>query len=454
MRLLVLLASLACLASLAAAAGAAPAPAAARPVFVVTGGGWGHGVGMSQWGALGQARAGRTHAQILATYYSGTKLSSTAPRTVRVLVVPSAKALTVGSEQPVRARDAAGAVVELPAGETALGPKLEVGADGRRKRLRSPVLLQAVGGGPLELEGTTYRGQLRVTSDGTALQVVNVVGLEPYLQGVVPGEMPRGWPLEALKAQAVAARTYAIVSLVKGKPFDLYSDWRSQVYYGVDEESPSTTRAVRETRGQVLTYDGLPAQTLYFSSSGGRTRSAVDAYGTDLPYLVAVDDPWDDVAGNPNHRWDPVALGDVKLAAALGAGGRIVDVATELGTDGRPVTVTFTSASGALTRLSARDVRTKLRLRSTSFRLGVLRLDPPRAPADGEPYRLEGLARDVTDPRLERRVADGSWQAARKVAVRPDGTFVLLVRPGVTTTYRLTGDGVPGPLVTVAAAGS
>ena len=87
---------------------------------------------------------------------------------------------------------------------------------------------------------------------------MNAVGLELYLQGVVPGEMPRGWPLEALKAQAVAARTYALASIVKGKSFDLYSDWRSQVYYGVEEESTATTRAVRETRSRILTFGGLP----------------------------------------------------------------------------------------------------------------------------------------------------------------------------------------------------
>jgi stage II sporulation protein D len=289
-----------------------------------------------------------------------------------------------------------------------------------------------------------------VLSDGTTLQAINVVGLEPYLQGVVPGEMPRGWPLEALKAQAVAARTYATVSLVKGKPFDLYSDWRSQVYYGVEEEAPSTTRAIRETRGQILTYEGLPAQALYFSSSGGRTRSAIDAYGTDVPYLVAVDDPWDDVPGNPNHRWAPTALGDVKLAAALKLAGRVVDATTTLGTDGRPVDVTFTTAAGIVTKLTARDVRTRLGLRSTSFRIGVLRLDPLQAPTGGRPYRLEGLARDVDEPRLEKRAADGSWQQARKIAAREDGSFRVFVRPGVTTTYRLTGTGVAGPLVTVA----
>jgi stage II sporulation protein D len=314
------------------------------------------------------------------------------------------------------------------------------------------VLLQAVDGAPLAAQGTSYRGQLRVISDGKSLQVVNLVGLEPYLQGVVPGEMPRAWPLEALKAQAVAARTYAMVSLVKGKPFDLYSDWRSQVYYGADEESPSTTRAIRETRGQILTYDGLPAQTLYFSSSGGRTRNALDAYGTDIPYLVAVDDPWDGVAGNPNHRWEPAALGDVKLAAALGLPGRVVDAQTALGADGRPISVQFATAAGVVANLTAREVRSRLGLRSTSFRVGVLRLEPLEAPPAGEPYRVEGLARDVDEPRLEKRSPDGSWLQARRITARPDGTFRVFVRPGVTTTYRLTGTGVAGPLVTVAGA--
>jgi stage II sporulation protein D len=261
--------------------------------------------------------------------------------------------------------------------------------------------------------------------------------------------MPGNWPLEALKAQAVAARTYALAGLVQGRPFDLYSDWRSQVYYGVEEEASAPTRAVRETRGQILTFEGLPAQTVYFSSSGGRTRSALDVYGTDVPYLVAVDDPWDEVEGNPNHRWQPVALTGVKLAAALKLPGRIVDATATVGTDGRPTAVAFTAATGAVTRLTARELRTRLGLRSTSFRIGVLRLDPLQAPATGQAYRVEGLARDVDEPRLERMIADGSWVQARRIAPRPDGSFRVFVRPGVTTIYRLTGTGTAGPLLTV-----
>ena len=81
----------------------------------------------------------------------------------------------------------------------------------------------------------------------------------------------------------------------------------------------------------MLTFGGLPAQALYFSSSGGRTSSALDVYGTDVPYLVAVDDPWDDVTGNPNHRWQPVAMTGAKLAAALKLPGQVVDAMATAG---------------------------------------------------------------------------------------------------------------------------
>ncbi len=445
---LFILAALAVAATASATTPAAQAPP--RSVFVVDGGGWGHGVGMSQWGAYGQSLKGRTYAQILATYYQGTTLEQTTPRTVRVLVVPKTKTLRIASQTPFRIKDGAGVVHGLPAGELTLGPRLELDVDGALTPLLGPLTVVPGGASPLVVQGTGYRGRLTVTSDGKTLQVVDAVGLELYLQGVVPGEMPHGWPLEALKAQAVAARTYALVSSIKGKPFDLYSDWRSQVYYGVEEETASTTRAVRETRGQILTFDGLPAETVYFSSSGGRTRSAIDVYGVDVPYLVAVDDPWDDVPGNPNHRWQPVAVTGTTLAETLKLPGRVVDATVMLGTDGRPTAATFTTAGGAAKTISARDLRSKLALRSTSFRFGVLRLDTPQPPAGAEPFRLEGLARDVDEPELERLTVDGSWVSARRITPRRDGSFRVLVRPGVTTTYRLTGTGVAGPMLTIA----
>src|SRR5262245_42906159 len=175
------------------------------PLFVLDGGGWGHGVGMSQWGAYGQALEGRTHAQILSTYYPGTSLEPTQPRSVRVLVVASTKTARLSSDAGLRIRDAAGKAHDLAPGEVTIGPRLAVDVDGERTALPGPLTISSIGGGPIELQGTGYRGRITLSSDGKTLQAINLVPLELYLQGVVPGEMPRGWPLEALKAQAVAA---------------------------------------------------------------------------------------------------------------------------------------------------------------------------------------------------------------------------------------------------------
>ena len=117
--------------------------------------------------------------------------------------------------------------------------------------------------------------------------------------------MPANWPAEALKAQAVAARTYAIVSLAagrkKGQAWDVYADTRSQVYDGLGGEAPETSQAIDDTSGQVLTFDGTPAQTMYFSSSrrphAERARRVRHRHA--VPRSVA--DPWDDAS--PNHAW-------------------------------------------------------------------------------------------------------------------------------------------------------
>ena len=105
--------------------------------------------------------------------------------------------------------------------------------------------------------------------------------------------MPKEWPAAALQAQAVAARSYALASIVKNRDFDLYADPRSQMYYGVAAESPATTAAVKATKGEILTYGGKVATTFYYSSSGGRTASSEDVFGLALPYLQSRPDPWD-----------------------------------------------------------------------------------------------------------------------------------------------------------------
>lgn len=447
---LVLLATLVTALVVGASTAAAPAP---PTVFVLTGGGWGHGVGMSQWGAYGQAKAGRTYSQILAHYYTGTELGA-APKKpasrLRVLVADAVATATIASAVPFSVEDGAGKAYDLPAGAIGVGPDLAlpVGVGGAAKELPGPLFVRPGKGGMLTIGDKGYRGELRVAKAAKRLQLVNVVPLESYLLGVVPGEMPKDWPLEALKAQAVAARTYAIANLVKGKPFDLYSDWRSQVYYGIASEAPGTTRAVRETRGEILTFAGAPAQALYFSSSGGRTRSAVDVYGNETPYLVGVEDPWD--AASPHHRWEARAFTGAQLAKAFGLSSAVVDVTTTPGRQGRPAQLVLTTAAGRVVETRLNDVRARLGLKSPSFRLGMLRLlaQEPATKA-GVPVTLRGVARDVDGALLERRTSAGAWVTAARLTVAADGTFAVTLRPKATTVVRLSGDGLPGPSLTV-----
>jgi stage II sporulation protein D len=141
-----------------------------------------------------------------------------------------------------------------------------------------------------------------------AFDLVNVVGLDDYLLGVVPREMPASWgddSLAALVAQAVAARSYALATLKPTANYDLFDDDRSQVYGGVAAEDPRTTRAVQSTRGTVLTYDGAVITAFFFSTSGGRTEDVQNVFRSGpRPYLVSVPDPYDRIS--PYHDWpDP-----------------------------------------------------------------------------------------------------------------------------------------------------
>ena len=441
------------LVALLVAAATVSAPAAPTPAtaFVLAGGGWGHGVGMSQWGAFGQAKAGRAYKEILGTYFPGTALGApagTVPEKVRVLVGDGIASVAVTSTAPLVAVDGAGKRYRLGVGVTVDRTlELPVGKEGAAKAVPPPLTLQPTGGASLVSGGKTYRGTFEVSRSGARLQLVNRVSLEAYLLGVVPGEMPKEWPLEALKAQAVAARTYAVRGLVEGRSFDLYSDWRSQVYYGVGSEAPAATRAVRETRGQILTYEGKPAQVFYFSSSGGRTLSALDVFGTDVPYLVSVDDPWDEAS--PNHRWASQLLSGAQVAKRFGLTGVVADASLVPGTPGKPAVLRLTTAAGGTSEARLSDVRARLGLKSTGFRLGVLRLDPPAARVAAGALVLTGVAKAVETPVVEQRAASGAWTTAKRIEPSPTGEFKVRLKIAATTAYRLSAAGLAGPAVTV-----
>ena len=166
-----------------------------------------------------------------------------------MLLAEGRPAVTVSSTAPFTAVDATGATFKLPKGalSSALGSRGALRLQAPRRR-RPPLVVRPGKKAVLALDGKHYRGKLELVPQGGFLRVVNVAPLESYLQGVVAGEVPYSWPAEALKAQAVAARSYALANLVKGKPFDLYSDVRSQVYLGVAGEKPSHDEGGRGDR--------------------------------------------------------------------------------------------------------------------------------------------------------------------------------------------------------------
>lgn len=334
--------------------------------FVFTGHGYGHGVGMGQWGAQGFAQHGWTYDKILAHYYTGTTLGPAPVTRIRVLLVSGRSSVTISSPAPFTATDAGGKV-RLPAGTVTLGSDLTITADGRTRALRSPVRFEP-GAEPLSFD-RAYRGAMVVQAVGGSLSVVNDVRLEDYVAAIVPHEMPSTWNLEALKTQAVAARTYAMVMRKPGTYYDFRSDPIGQAYEGVEEEDPRTTAAVQATAGQIVLYGGKPAVTFYSSSSGGRTAALDDVFsgnGPDYPYLVPVDDPYDAIS--PYHDWGPVVFAAEDLAAKLGLPGPPTGLKVRPTASGR-VDVLVARGPGWTKEISGPTVRTSLGLRSTWFRV-------------------------------------------------------------------------------------
>ena len=425
-----------------------PPSAYGEAVFLVSGRGYGHGVGMSQYGAYGQALAGRTYDRILAHYYTGTALGKAGRKEVRVLLAEGRRAVTISSSLPFFAVDATGATYRLPKGPLTVRPDLSIPSEAGLAPATQPLVFRPAKKASLALDGRLYRGKLELVPQAGFLRVVNVVALESYIQGVVAGEMPYSWPAEALKSQAVAARSYALASLVKGKPFDLYSDVRSQVYLGVAGEKPSTTKAVTDTTGQVVLYGGKVATTYYFSTSGGKTASAADVFGFSVPYLVSRPDPWDKIS--PYYRWGPVLLGARTVQAKLGADARVTDVRGNATPSGRIRSVTVDTTTGS-EQVPATVVRTALGLRSTWVTIGVLRLDRPAVGAIvfGSSARLTGVGRGLENLKLASSPDGVTWSPV--VTLTPDaaGALTFDVKPVRTTRYRLETEGGASPALLV-----
>lgn len=363
--------------------------------WTIKGHGYGHGHGLSQYGAQGAALRGLKYSKILSFYYPGTKFASVKGR-VRVLISDDwSSDLQVRPQRGLRIRDlrdraswrlpARGGInrwrlAAVPDGTTAVQYHNDSGwhrwhvpdgrgtfrSDGEFYAHRAVTLL--VPGGS-DVVGQRYRGALRSVRPypgASARDTVNLVSMDQYVQGVVPNEMPASWKQQALRSQAVAARTYAAWQRAQNpdRYYQICDTTACQVYGGVGAEQASTNTAAQATAGKMLTYRGDPAFTQFSASSGGWTASG------GMPYLPAKRDPYDNFAANPVHDWS-VRVSVGSLERAHPEIGRLVDVRVTRrdgnGAWGGRVGQVVLEGSSGKAYMTGEDFRWQFGLRSTWF---------------------------------------------------------------------------------------
>jgi SpoIID/LytB domain protein len=454
---------------------AAPAEAA-KTTFTIKGAGFGHGVGMSQYGAMGYAKHGWDYKQILGHFYTDTSLGVLdQAREVRVLLQSgtgtasfsgasraAGQTLSTGKTYSVRAR--AGGQVEL------LGPR-----GGSLATVAAP--LRATGPGLLRLLGRagngrangSYRGALEFRP-GTlgGINSINAVGVDAYVKGVIPLESPASWPIEALKAQAVAARTYALTTSKGGIGWEQYPDTRSQVYGGAGAEVASTNAAADATAGQLVTYQGTPVPTYFFSTSGGRTE---DVENTTLgdepePWLRSVEDKYDSVS--PKHRWGPYRMSYAAARAKLGAlvKGRFKGIKVLRRGSSPRIVAAKVIGSGGRTRVDGATLRARFGLYDSWIYFTAIKTRPTTPPVEPNPETggstpepvvarvksIAGLAGQVLPAHKGSRLSvqrhtGGRWVDVAQVQAGRDGRYAV----GLPSTgrYRVVYRGDAGPAVRV-----
>jgi stage II sporulation protein D len=363
--------------------------AAARADYVIDGRGFGHGVGMSQYGAYGYAlREGRDFRWILGHYYPGTSVGRVVSARMRVVLRDTRVPKLCGA---TRARAAGGRSIRLRDTRTyafsasGAGKLRVVDMSSGRTRAKLTAPVRVTGGASTCVRGEaingvrngSYRGTMRIERwEGRRLLAVNDLGVESYLWGVVTAEMPASWAPEALKAQAVVARSSALRNRRSDRVFDLYPDTRSQVYRGIAGETAAAIAAARGTRALAVRYGVEIAQTFFHSTSGGRTAGYVEGFGggLEVPYLRPVEDAHDDIS--PVHTWQ-VRLTDRDMERKLKEVrlGVLEDVkVTATGETGRVSEVAVVGDEGTI-GISGQELRRLLELRSHWF---TIRREPSR----------------------------------------------------------------------------
>lgn len=366
-----------------------PPPPPPPPTITFYGRGFGHGVGLSQYGARGRALAGQDAATILGHYYAGTTLGAADPtRLVRILVLSGFKP-TASSPLRLYGRGAPwtidGIDATFPKDASLRVTKTSTGLRIVIRDAAGRVLLDRTTAGSLRIRAgatsagriqlwskpgfhDTYRGVIRLRSTSAGVSAINETQLDLYLRGVVPAEMPYSWPGEALKAQAIAARSYAVRRLHPSSgTFDLYDDTRSQVYRGSLGERAATSAAIVATAGQVLMSGTTVANALFHSTGGGATEHNENVFVSNAGTIVAgpaaylrgsadrADDGTSYDADAPRATWQTAAYTLDQLSVVFGADTRTnVGTLTALdlsnrGVSGRLVSVTLTGSGGTRT---------------------------------------------------------------------------------------------------------
>jgi SpoIID/LytB domain protein len=370
---------------------------AGGPTFAIGGRGWGHGLGMSQWGAKGLADGGKTGKQILAHFYHGTALATPAmPAKIRVGLIQNQSVIHLSGNGSFDLDDHTGAKrATASSGQTwMLKPvsatnQIQVydGSGHLSFTTPPPVTVYYENHSTLlSIAETGYQykhGRIDFDMSGGKIRAILIVPFEQYLYGL--GEMPSSWNMEALKAQAIAGRTYAaekVSRLGQNRPVcncGVYASTLDQAYVGVAQEVSRWVSAVDSTRGQVSTYNGKLIQALYSSSDGGFTENNENVFGgAALPYLRGSCDPGDWANGsNPNSNWTTTMDGD-QIATRLAAGGfntgqvQQLTVVPPRGVSGRMLDVIDATHGGitvrgstSTARIDGNEFQSLLGLRST-----------------------------------------------------------------------------------------
>ena len=306
---------------------------------------------------------------------------------VRVFVASGLQAIRVDSAAMFEVRDNCGKDISGKVQSAALtiaGGNIRLNG---KSLSHDKLVIVPLKGQWLNLNGIPYRGELRVARSAKGdMDVINVLNVEAYLYGVVPKEMSPKWPLEALKAQAIAARTYVLYQKEKGKDraYDVLASTASQVYGGAGAEAAISNRAVDETKGMVLLYGGQLALPYFHANSGGMTEEARRVWSADVPYLKAVRDDFS--AKAPGYSWK-LSLNIDKIRVALNKQG------LDLGQIERLVPLDI-SPSGRVTKIKIFHEGKESVLSGNDFRL---KTDPTQVKStlfkmtnEGDEIHLEG----------------------------------------------------------------